>query len=106
MAEPDDETRILLAVEAALSPADREALLEKAAAQNPWLRGAKVADVLDIYYQADAFLGRREAFWDNLQAGFTATPSRQVAISLALIAAELLGRDDAWVLRLAAKATP
>src|SRR5256885_2278758 len=97
-----DDTKTLLAIEAAMSPEDQRALLDKAAVQNYWLRGAKVADVLDVYYDHDAFLERTEPFWDAHPVLLKSKHSH--AIALSLIAAALLDRDDEWALRLADRA--
>lgn len=57
---------VYLATEAALKEASHRTIIERACAANPQLRGAKVADILDMYDNHDAFMGFMESpYWDS-----------------------------------------
>jgi hypothetical protein len=61
MREPD----VYLATEAGLTPEQREQLLELAFREAPRLRGAHVADVLDIFDDHDYCLHWTEPFYEQ-----------------------------------------
>lgn len=63
-ADPGDSSPELT-IEERLTEEERRRLLERVFAANPQLRGAKVADVLDIYDNGDALLSLTERFYEQ-----------------------------------------
>lgn len=51
-----DSTHLFLGVEAILSQEEKDRFLDRVFASNPQLRGAHVADVLDLFWDADMHL--------------------------------------------------
>jgi hypothetical protein len=58
----------VLAVEARMTPQERQKFLNRMTGANPHLHGAAVADVLDMLYEQDAFLGVVEPFHEAHEA--------------------------------------
>lgn len=90
-------TKAVLAVEEAMSEETKTDFLERVFAVNPQLRGAKVADVLDIFADADAYIEVTEPWWNRRTEDF-AGAERQCAGYAAISSAVLYGDvDDEWV---------
>jgi hypothetical protein len=76
-----------------LTETEREQLVERVVAANPRLRGAEVADILDIFADGDVMIDVTERFYeehgDDLPGG-----ERCDERPLAVIAAAILQPDD------------
>lgn len=101
-----------LLIEQVLTEDERARFLAAAIRVNPQLEGAHVADLLSIYDDADAFLDRRERFYDErgrllrpqLAEHVGEEAQAEALLRQALIAAELLGQPDEWAVGLAFQA--
>lgn len=87
-----------LTIEERLSEEERRDLLERAFAANPQLRGAKVADVLDIYDNGDALLSLTERFYEQHVDWLERDGHDPKERHLAVLAAALLRPADEMLL--------
>lgn len=65
MTDPEARTGAVLAVEGRMTEEEREEFLARMTWRNPHLRGAHVADILDMLYESDAYLGIVEPFFED-----------------------------------------
>ena len=78
-----------IAVENCLTEDAKELLLQNTLKINPQLEGAKVADILDMYYNADAMIDLSEPFWER-HSDHSVREVPAIYVSLALIATALM----------------
>lgn len=84
-------TDAYLEIEARMTDADRETFMERVIDACPGLQGAKVADALELYDEADALLEVREPF---LQSAAGRHYANRVMVRVASIAAAVLRPAD------------
>jgi hypothetical protein len=84
-------TNAVLAVERTMTEAEREKFLGRMTERNLHLRGAAVADILDMLYESDSYLGVVEPFYEANEALWTDHPlDVQIRLSIATRAAVVL----------------
>lgn len=79
------ETEPCLLVDRALTPAERALFLERVYNKMPRLVGAEVADVLDIWDNADYALGLTEPFWEQHEDELDGIRGARCAIYAAMV---------------------
>jgi hypothetical protein len=67
----DTRGESLMGVQERMTEEERQKFLERMTGRNPHLRGAHVADVLDMLYEQDAFLALAEPFYEAYEPLFT-----------------------------------
>jgi hypothetical protein len=67
----DTRSESLMGVQERMTEEERQKFLERMTGRNPHLRGAHVADVLDMLYEQDAFLALAEPFYEAYEPLFT-----------------------------------
>lgn len=80
------EDELSLVVEATMDEREKRLFLDRVTAINPQLRGAHVADILEMLYDGDAYLAYREAdaFIENWE------PGRGLAVIAAVVLLDLM----------------
>ena len=81
----DARTADVLAVDRCLTPEERALFLTEVYNRMPRLNGAHVADILDIWDSADAFLGLTEPFWEAHAAELDGIRGARFALYAALV---------------------
>ena len=81
----DAVTKDVLAIDRALTPAERALFLERVYNRQPRMVGAEVADVLDIWQNSDAYLGLTEPFWEQHREELHRTRGMVYAVYAALV---------------------
>lgn len=81
----DARTRDALAIDRALTGAERALFLERVYNRMPRLVGAEAADVLDIWDNHDAYLGLLEPFWEEHEEELDAIRGARFAVYAALV---------------------
>ena len=79
------DTDPALLVDRALTPAERALFLERVYNNQPRMVGAEVADVLDIWDNADYALGLTEPFWERHAAELDGIRGMRCAVYAALV---------------------
>ncbi len=74
-----------LAVDRAMTGPERALFLERVYNQQPRMVGAEVADVLDIWDSADAYLGLVEPFWEAHAAELHGVRGARVVLYAAMV---------------------
>jgi hypothetical protein len=77
-----------LEIESRLTEDERERVVKRAMRNNPHLRGATAADLLDMWYSGDALLGLREPFHE--QHGREYEGERSDLVGIAVLAAAMI----------------
>jgi hypothetical protein len=77
--QAEERHAVLMAVQGALTAQEREALLSRTFEMYPYLRGAEVADVLDLTTDHDIFLDQTEVFGEQHDASLPDTPGLYIA---------------------------
>jgi hypothetical protein len=81
----DAMTKDVLAVDRCLTDDERARFLAEVYNKMPRLNGAHVADILDIWQSADAFLGLTEPFWEEHRDELQRTRNIVYAVYAALV---------------------